>query len=300
MSNLLFVSNSFDDYILTNISDLCLDISVESIILLKEYHNYNEFKNKTIVLSNSLEEAIQKADKIVFLSDSFQKKELRSKIFRLASNYEKNVLEIKNPWINAKQKIESGFLEDYHNKVVILILAFDVRLQTFGEMIINKIMGSFNVGFKQNFSLPTQNLISGLGEIVRKDLIDDGLDSNIIIESMKLKNSLYASVENYDVYQKIQSLNPDYVILCTNQEYTNEMNQELVNILKYAGRTNLNFVLQSDYIYISEWDKHIFLESPFLYEIDNLLNLQDLNLENIIKNDIVKRFAYPKDISIIR
>ena len=77
------------------------------------------------------------------------------------------------------------------------------------------------------------------------------------------------------------------------------MNQELVNILKYASRTNLNFVLQSDYIYVSEWDKHIFLESPFSYEIDNLLNLQDLNIENIIKNDIVKRFAYPKDISII-
>ena len=116
---------------------------------------------------------------------------------------------------------------------------------------------------------------------------------------MKLKNSSYANVENYNVYQKIQALNPDYVMLCTNQEYTNEMNQELVNILKYAGRANLNFVLQSDYIYISEWDKHIFLESPFSYEIDNLLNLQDSNLENIIKNDIVKRFAYPKDISII-
>lgn len=299
MSNLLFVSNSFDDYILTNISDLCLDISIENIILLKEYHNCNEFKNKAIVLSNSLEEAVQKADNIVFLSDSFQNKNLRSNIFKLASNYEKNLLEIKNPWMNANQKIESGFLEDYHNKVVILILAFDARLQTFGEIIINKIMGSFNVGFKQNFSLPTQNLISGLDEILRKDIVDDGLDSNIIIESMKLKNSSYANVENYNVYQKIQALNPDYVMLCTNQEYTNEMNQELVNILKYAGRANLNFVLQSDYIYISEWDKHIFLESPFSYEIDNLLNLQDSNLENIIKNDIVKRFAYPKDISII-
>lgn len=299
MSNLLFVSNSFDDYILTNISDLCLDISIENIILLKEYHNCNEFNNKAIVLSNSLEEAVQKADNIVFLSDSFQNKNLRSNIFKLASNYEKNLLEIKNPWMNANQKIESGFLEDYHNKVVILILAFDARLLTFGEIIINKIMGSFNVGFKQNFSLPTQNLISGLDEIIRKDIVDDGLDSNIIIESMKLKNSSYANVENYNVYQKIQALNPDYVMLCTNQEYTNEMNQELVNILKYAGRANLNFVLQSDYIYISEWDKHIFLESPFSYEIDNLLNLQDSNLENIIKNDIVKRFAYPKDISII-
>ena len=145
MSNLLFVSNSFDDYILTNISDLCLDISIENIILLKEYHNCNEFKNKAIVLSNSLEEAVQKADNIVFLSDSFQNKNLRSNIFKLASNYEKNLLEIKNPWMNANQKIESGFLEDYHNKVVILILAFDARLQTFGEIIINKIMGSFNV-----------------------------------------------------------------------------------------------------------------------------------------------------------
>lgn len=299
MSNLLFVSNSFDDYILTNISDLCLDISVKNIILLKEYHNCSEFKNRSIVLSNSLEEAIQKADNIVFLSDSFQNKNLRSNIFKLASYYEKNVLEIKNPWMNANQKIESGFLEDYHNKVVILILAFDARLQTFGEIIINNIMGSFNVGFKQNFSLPTQNLISGLGEIIRKDIVDDGLDSNIIIESMKLKNSSYANVENYNVYQKIQAINPDYVMLCTNQEYTNEMNQELVNILKYAGRANLNFVLQSDYIYISEWDKHIFLESPFSYEIDNLLNLQDSNLENIIKDDMVKRLAYPKDISII-
>ena len=40
MSNLLFVSNSFDDYILTNISDLCLDISIENII--------NEAKDKGI------------------------------------------------------------------------------------------------------------------------------------------------------------------------------------------------------------------------------------------------------------
>lgn len=299
MSNLLFVSNSFDDYILTNISDLCLDISIENIILLKEYHNCSEFKNRSIVLSNSLEEAIQKADNIVFLSDSFQNKNLRSNIFKLASYYEKNVLGIKNPWMNANQKIESGFLEDYHNKVVILILAFDARLQTFGEIIINKIMGSFNVGFKQNFSLPTQNLISGLGEIIRKDIVDDGLDSNIIIESMKLKNSSYANVENYNAYQKIQALNPDYVMLCTNQEYTDEMNQEFVNILKYASRTNLNLVLQSDYIYISEWDKHVFLEFPFSYKTDNLLNLQDSNLENMIKNDIVNRLAYPKDISII-
>lgn len=299
MSNLLFVSNSFDDYILTNISDLCLDISIENIILLKEYHNCSEFKNRSIVLSNSLKEAIQKADNIVFLSDSFQNKNLRSNIFKLASYYEKNVLEIKNPWMNANQKIESGFLEDYHNKVVILILAFDARLQTFGEIIINKIMGSFNVGFKQNFSLPTQNLISGLGEIIRKDIVDDGLDSNIIIESMKLKNSSYANVENYNAYQKIQALNPDYVMLCTNQEYTDEMNQEFVNILKYASRTNLNLVLQSDYIYISEWDKHVFLEFPFSYKTDNLLNLQDSNLENMIKNDIVNRLAYPKDISII-
>ena len=299
MSKIFIFSNSFVAHTIINGFDKLFNIEFEEFILLRENHEYSDFKNytnKKIALIESLEKCIELCDCIFVLKTKYIPAKSILYIERLSEHYGKKIyfLDLSNDEYHYD-------LETYISKYkfgevpVILNIALGVTSQFHTlELILNRIFAENTIPFKQFFSQSMYNYItklydySILKEDISKQLVTHK-EYSVLIITINIGNDLYNLRDYSDFARKIQ---PDYIILQTDSKSISYINAHTaVNL--FLGLP-LDIIINS--CYCNLYDKKFIVRCNNEIIDKKQKNLESTSIKEILAFDIFSKIGLPEGI----
>lgn len=304
MNNILLISNSYNDYLLSCVVRCVASNKFDDIALLEEFHDKNEVRlayGEHVILYRNIYEGIKNCRSVLLLKDEYQRKDILENIKKICYDCNNELLVLDNPFIKYKATdMEHSRILDYDKKPVIMIISCGaVDAHSHVEMIINKILLSFNVKFIQIFEETTKILFNSLLEVgLHNNKFENSEDFQIIVETVVLDTKDIFGVHNDMTFDKIRRSNPDYLLLCCDGDFDIKIN-ELVNIIKYRCAAKINKIVYScfrEFVQDNKNRKAIFLT---LNDLKKDFIICNKLFEENIKADIISVMAMPNNIRVI-
>ena len=249
--------------------DYVLNVTIDNVFLLEEYHNNEELWLKHL-------------DKNVFICNDFDAKEVR-----------KNIC-FDETFINANDlnsKIKTNEL-NYTSKPLILIASIGNYDDTYClEILLNKIMNMNGWKAKQKFSKEAETIIRKLEKmnLLNGKLKVNALEYDLIIEQMSA--NIFDSY--IDFFYAMHKLSPSIIFLCADSDF------DKYDMLEYIK----NLVCSNCYLYISPFINYEINEKENMpvYKVnEDIKSLYNKNVQEEINKIILDLLYLPNDIKIVK
>lgn len=296
---ILLISNSYYELTLLNILDDIFPYDISQIILLQENHSKNDTFNckHEIIISPSLLEAVNNCDIVLLFKHPHMNKELEEKLSCICETLNKKIESFCIPFsedqikiITTKEKMK------YKELPVIMILSLGLYNQhIYTEVLINKIFQKLGVATIQ---LLSNELASIMQQANLKQNASRNTEDEVIIQCVSCTD-IEGLLNNKELLKTFEIASPDFTIINIESGLNEKCDiKDLIERIEYRFNTKTDLVISSNFCSIRD-KKNTYI--PLYYkgnEHDCFLRVDDLNLENVVKREIIDKITFPKGIMI--
>ena len=266
-----------------------------TIYLLRENHFLDEFVvNKfsfSVVMVDTINEAINSCDVVLFLKTENQSQELISQIKYYTKKEGKKVKYIDLTDIPCNMDVDLS--DKYNCFPTILLVSIGAFSQvSVHELAISRLLYDSGIAVKNCWSNITNYVYH---ELVMTNVFYDMLcnkeEYNVILKTIEVK-SILDILNNEALIYQINEIKPDYVVVIS-EEYCNGFDQ-IDNIFKYRFGCIINQKFISDYFPVL-WDSNI-IGVKSSKQLSILELFYDKDLKNILSQDILSNISFSEGI----
>ena len=297
MIKLFIFSNSFNTHILVKSLKYLFNNTISKIIILQENNDKElEMYDYHIVFCNNPKNAVELSDYVIVWNDEGIPPESVKLIENLCAIHKKpytNIPICSNQYSSFRE-IEK-IITSLHNCPILLNISVGLgTLQPYIELLLNNIISSINVDFKQYYSPITQTIIDNLNGTKLlsikeyKSCLTNFNTADFSILSLSVQNI----GELYEYTNIFHEICPDFIIVQTSLGYMSF--SDLSNFLNTTCLIKCNILIESNYRVINnEWVVNCGKrDSRKNYTLD----ADSKDLGNDLLKRIVSHFSLPKGI----
>ena len=298
MIRLFIFSNSFKTYILVKSVEYFFNNTIKEIIILQE-NNDDELEkiyDSHIVLCNKLKSAVELSDIVIVWDDVDIPQESVKLIENLCVTNKKTYFNIPfslNEYSNVRD-IEN-IIPNLCNCPVLLNISIGLgTLQPYVELVLNNIISSTKIDFKQYYSPITQKIFKSINDTNLISIKEhSSFFTNLNSEAFSIVSLSVPNIEELykyiDIFHKIR---PDFVIVQTSLDYIHF--EDLLKSLNNICLIKCNILIESNYRVINnEWMVNCGIRND---KKNNTLNVDASDLKDDLLKRIVSHFSLPEGI----
>ena len=296
---ILLISNSYNESTLLNILDDILPYDISQIILLQENHSKNDTVNckHEIIISPSLLEAVSNCDIVLLFKHPHMNEDLEEKLRCICETLNKKFESFYIPFSEEQVKIITTKEKmKYKELPVIMILSLGLYNQhIYVEVLINRIFQKLGVATTQLFS---NELASIMQQVNPKQIASHNTEDEVIIQCV-VCTDIEGLLNNKELLKTFEIVSPDFTIINIESGLSEKCDiKDLIERIEYRFNTRTDLVISSNYCSIRD-KKNTYI--PLYYngnDHDYFLRVDDLDLENVLKREIIDKITFPKGIMI--
>ncbi len=275
---------------------------VKEIILLKENHTIDDFKNNNIkiTLLENIDDCIKNSTDIIILKNVYLVDSNIEYLINQAKqkNISPIILDMNNDnKYQFKHVLTQSIVNYISRRPIILHLYTGLASQeTILELTLNNIFSKFNIDFNQYFSPKTFNILNELKKYqklnnrIKLKISKDENDFALSIISINITNRL-SELKNY--INIIKQIKPDFLIIQTSNNI--DINREIKNVFKFGCFKEIDIIIRSNYIL---YDNLFKIKSSKVLNNVNEYYLSE-EIEKILEEKIYEKISLPYGVKRI-
>lgn len=269
-------------------------LPIDCVYLMEENHYWDKSIFKySVCITNNVDECIENSDLIVVIDGSSLLDTTKGYIYQKSAFLNKSILRLECGY---KVKSDYCYLINpsdmigiSQNPVVLHVSLGNTTQFQHIEYLLYKIFNNYNVRFHQVFTDVSEMFLKQFELFTNAST--NKSDESVSIVTCVFENTAHFSKNIY----KFKELNPDAVLITTNNTYVNV--EQLKQIIYYSLGVSVDFVIMSHFKKLS--DIICYSDKLEMYNNLDVVDIENDNIINIIKESILKRIGFPTSVKKI-
>lgn len=299
----LLISNTYIESTLLNVLDDLLPYEITQIILLEENHIKNDMIKCTheILICPNLDEGIKQCEIVLLVKHPEMNLLLEDTIISYCNRYKRKYLIIEslsNIPIHQRDNTEIETIKCNNAPVICLVAIGDFAQHLCIEFILNRIFKKIGVNVQQIYSIEAKNLLRQLSPQTESD--EKNRDHYEVVIQSIIHNNVNDVLQNAELLKIFEATKPDFTIVNIESGLTEKCDVEsIIKSMEIRYNTKIDMVVSSSYCSIKD-NKNSYM--PMYYNkktSDTFYSIEDIELENIIKQKIMTKITLPNDVELL-